>query len=277
MARAARGGVADLHLHTTASDGDCTPSQVVALARANRLEAIAITDHDTCAGLAEAIASAGRLRVIPGVEISTHFAGREYHLLAYGFDPAHAAMAALLATCQVGRVQRFRKYVELLVASLPALAVDRAEVIRRGTASPGRRHLARWLVESRVAATNAAAFREHLLPLARTVPPEHCVPLEDAVRAVHAAGGFASLAHPPQDFAERDAGAIRSEGVDAVETYFPAASLARSNELRAWANACGMLVTGGSDFHTLAGDRRPGSVRLNADDFARLFPSAGPA
>src|SRR5262245_43336021 len=131
---------ADLHTHTTASDGDLTPSQLVAFAKRAKVLALAVTDHDTTAGLAEAVtAAAGELELVLGVELSASFRGREVHLIGYHFDPADVAMNATLSRICTRRRERFRDYLAKLDRPIPEHLIAGVEAV---SASPGRRHVA---------------------------------------------------------------------------------------------------------------------------------------
>lgn len=189
---------ADLHVHTIASDGEYTPSQVVHLAREAKLAAVAITDHDTFAGIAEAQAAAdSRIEVIPGVEITAEFDGREVHLLGYFARTDHPELNAALAKVCASRRQRFEEYAAQL-----ALPADRVKLVADSTPSLGRRHVARLLISCGRAKSTDEAFRRHLNPLRGSVAPKVRIPLEDAIALLHAAGGRTSLAHPPEAFDE---------------------------------------------------------------------------
>src|SRR5262249_39371452 len=144
-ARGPHAGRADLHVHTTHSDGSYTPAQVVELARRAGLSAVALTDHDTLAGLPDARRAAPRsaLEVIAGAEITAEHRGREVHLLAYFVDPDHPGLAAALADVRRGRVERFGAMVERLRGCGVPLG---AGELRSLPEAPGRRHLAEALV-----------------------------------------------------------------------------------------------------------------------------------
>src|SRR5262249_30513310 len=114
LARSPLADRADLHLHTTASDGEYTPVQVVDLARRSGLAAIAVTDHDTLAGVAPAREASREVEVIAGVEITCEFRDRELHLLAYFIDEHHAGLNEALADLREARVSRFAEMVERL-------------------------------------------------------------------------------------------------------------------------------------------------------------------
>jgi predicted metal-dependent phosphoesterase TrpH len=273
-ARLARPAIVDLHVHTTASDGDFTPSQVVAFARLAGLSAVAITDHDTTAGLAEAEAAAADVTVVPGVEISAESGGTEYHILGYFISPGDGRLAAALEAVRSARRARFRHYLDRLTDQRVAFPAGMVEATEAAASSLGRRHVAKLLVGVGAASTTAEAFRRFLNPVPTTVC--HCLPLKEALTVITGAGGVASLAHPSAGLTQSDLAALRDRGLHAVEAHFSAATAGRTRELREWVRILGMPVTGGSDFHgrTPAG-RGIGSPGLPAADFAGLCEFAG--
>ena len=194
--------LADLHAHTTASDGDSTPSQLVALALNANLAAIAITDHDTTAGVAEATVMAATLSspntvVVPGVELSVSFRNREIHVLGLFVDPTHSELnLACEAMCRV-RKERFRGYLEAIAAlgkTIPRHFIERIEAT---ATSLGRRHIASLLVESGIASSHYAAFQNVMSTVSDRVPPKKLLAIDDAISLVRQAGGLSILAHPP--------------------------------------------------------------------------------
>lgn len=277
LAQLAAPARADLHVHTVASDGEYTPSQVVAQARLAGLKAVAITDHDTLAGVAEAQTAAGTaIELVPGVEISTSFAGRELHLLGYFVRTDHAELnAALVAVCDARRA-RFRDLVSLLDTRGWSLPADRVRLVEEATASLGRRHVAGLLVTCGHAKTRTEAFHRFVNPLLRHVRGKALVAIEEAIRLVHAAGGVASLAHPPADFAEEQFTSLRAAGLDAIEAVYPWGRNSPATRLREIAVRLGLAVSGGSDCHgPYPTHRRVGSHAISADEFTALRDRTG--
>jgi predicted metal-dependent phosphoesterase TrpH len=279
LAELARPRRADLHAHTTASDGEYTPGQVVALARQAGLCAVAVTDHDTLAGVSEALAVAGEaIGVVPGVEISTSFAGRELHLLGYFVHTDRTELnAALVALCE-SRRERFRDFVARLGERGLALPGDRVRLVEEATVSLGRRHVAGLLVGCGHARTRAEAFHRFVGPLARSVRPKALVPLAEAIRLVRAAGGVASLAHPPSDLGDGAFGQFREMGLDALEVAYPWGRSSPAARLREAAARFGFAVSGGSDCHgPEPAHRRIGSSAITSDELAALRERAARA
>jgi predicted metal-dependent phosphoesterase TrpH len=275
----ARGGPrrADLHAHTTRSDGAFTPSQLVVLAKEVGLAAVAVTDHDTLAGVAEAVETAAGLRgwfvpeVVPGVEITAEFDGREVHLLGLFVDPANATLDAALAPVRESRRARFRDFVRRLAADghvIPEHLVAAREAV---APSLGRRHVADLLVAARRAKTRHEAFGRLVAPLGGQVVPKVRVPVAEAIGLVHGAGGLASLAHPPAEFGDDEFGRLKAAGLDALEAEYPWGRNSATARLRDLAARFGLAVTGGSDCHGPdPAHRRVGSCGLSEEEFARL-------
>jgi predicted metal-dependent phosphoesterase TrpH len=242
-------GRADLHLHTTYSDGSYTPTQVVELARRSGLAAVAITDHDTLGGIDEATRAAGsRLEIIPGVEISTVYRDRELHLLGYFVRPEDAALRDALEQLRVHRRGRFWDMVERL-RDCGVCLEDEELGVQPSNGSLGRRHLAEMLVKARRAGSVREAFHRYLHDGGRVALPKVRLPVAEALDRVRAAGGVASWAHPSYDCQEETLAELRDRGLGAVEAVFPSARPSRQRELRSWAAALGLAVTGGSDCH----------------------------
>jgi predicted metal-dependent phosphoesterase TrpH len=272
---------ADLHVHTTASDGEYTPSQVVALARQAGLAAVAVTDHDTLAGVPEAVAAASEMgspgvEVIPGVEITADLDGRELHLLGYFVRPDHPELTAKLHRLCARRRERFRDYLAKLAEHGATIPRDRARLAEEVSASLGRRHVASLLVACRLARSVHEAFWRFLGPLRGRVLPKERLPVGEAVELVHAAGGVASLAHPPAEFGDAEFDRLRNAGLDAVEAVYPWRRSSPAGKLREVAARLGLLVTGGSDCHgPVPAHRGVGSCSVTAEQLARLRERAG--
>lgn len=250
LAALARPRRADLHVHTTASDGEFTPSQVAALARQAGVAAVAVTDHDTLSGVAEAQAGATpELDVIAGVEISTSHNGREFHLLGYFVRTDHADLNAALARVRERRRERFREFVDRIRATGRTIPADRVALVEQASESLGRRHVAQLLVACGVTRTRNEAFQRFVGPVRKEVGPKVLVPVEEAIHLVHAAGGVASLAHPPADLDDDTFRTLAGYGLDALEAEYPWGRNSRTNALRETAARFGLAVSGGSDCH----------------------------
>lgn len=261
------GGRADLHLHTTYSDGTYKPEEIIDLARRSGLAAVAVTDHDTVAGIAPArrAAAGSGVEVIAGVEITAEYLDRELHLLGYFVRPNDPALAAALERLREHRTVRFRDTLERLRRRglLPGDEPVPAD------ASLGRRHLAARLVQAGRVRTVHEAFRRYLGDRSELVVPKLRLPVAEAIELVRAAGGVASWAHPFYDDTRGDLGRLHGLGLQAVEVEYPTHRPSWARQLRAWAGELGLAVTGGSDCHG-PGKRPPGSRSVTAAELTNL-------
>ena len=245
----------DLHVHSTASDGVYSPGDVVRRAAEVGLAAIALTDHDTVAGVAEALAAgeACGVEVIPAAEISTEFDDGACHILAYFIDCGDAPLGAVLREARDGRAARNEKILQRLGAAGLALTMDEvAGGVAGGTVT--RANLAGAMIRKGYVKTWAEAFGRYLGRGKPAFVPRRQVMPEAALAAIHGAGGLAALAHPRQlnrgaaeteEWIER----LAAAGLDAVETASPDHTANYARRYRACAERLGLLETGGSDWH----------------------------
>ncbi len=241
---------ADLHAHSTASDGVLRPAELVRAAQAAGLTALALTDHDSMEGVPEAAAEAGRvgLRLVPGVELSTDATGREVHILGYFCRGDQPPLADLLAAMRAARRERLERMVEQLRAAGVPVRLERVQELAGGGA-PGRAHVARALVEAGWAGSVEEAFERFLLRgRPGYVPRKKLHPVE-AVRAVVAAGGVAVLAHPGLIGDDGVLGELLAAGLGGIEVHYPAHTAEQVARYARLAEELGLVATGGSDFH----------------------------
>jgi len=264
--------IVDLHMHSTASDGSLAPADVVALAHRNGAKIIALTDHDSIAGLPVALERAREagIRVIPGIELSVTEQNMDVHLLAYGFDPTDARMLEAIARYRESRHERARKILTRLKGLGIRIPMEEIEEIARGGAI-GRPHVAEALMTNGHVETFHEAFQRYLGHHAPAYVAKHTVSLEEAVEVVRDAGGVTVLAHPGT--LNRDAWipGLARRGLDGIEVWHSKHGPAEINRYREVARAHGLLMTGGSDFH---GERTPdvsiGSVAVPEQVIADL-------
>jgi predicted metal-dependent phosphoesterase TrpH len=270
------GGGADLHVHTTRSDGALAPCEVVRAAASAGLDAVAITDHDTMAGIAPARAEAGRVgvRLIAGVELSCEHAGRGIHLLGYLVDPEDPDLLAACAGLRRARRERFARMADRLRAE--GFRIDRRALDRIGErAVLGRPHLADYLARTGQVRGRDEAFERFLTPGA---PAYEASPALDAGRAIgliRGAGGVAALAHPPVRATSAWVETLVRIGLGAIEVDGPGIARERSGRLRVWAGRFGLVPVAGSDFH--APDRPGryvGAIRTPRADLDALDAAA---
>jgi predicted metal-dependent phosphoesterase TrpH len=257
----------DLHIHTTFSDGTYTPAEVVDLARRCGLPAVAITDHDTVAGIEPARQAARDvLEVIPGVEITCQFQGQPCHLLGYFFRQDDKSLSDLLKRIHDHRRQRFREMRDRLGKLGVKLAGPELEAKH---ITLGRRHLADMLVNKGHAGSVREAFLRYLGDGGPVAVPHLAVPVAEAIAVLRGGGGVAAWAHPPYDCTKESLFALREKGLQAVEVDFPSCRPSRSKELRVWAKELGLAVTGGSDCHG-PGLHSVGSGGITVEELTRI-------
>lgn len=253
----------DLHTHSTASDGLLSPARLVQAAREHGVGVLALTDHDTTDGVAEACAAGRmvRVEVIPGVEINTDVDEYEVHILGYFIDSACEEFQALLCRMRAGRAQRAERMVEKLLALGIPVAWTRVQAIAGGGAI-GRPHIARALVEARRVDTMQDAFDRYLGRSGPAYVPRPRLSPEDAVAAIAGAGGVPVLAHPgwraSGPVIERVPRLIE-HGLRGIEVYYPDHSPADVAVFLEVARRYGLVATGGTDYH---GDGRGSGISL---------------
>lgn len=268
---------ADLHTHTVASDGTCTPAENIRYAKEAGLAAVAITDHDTVAGIAEAI-EAGKelgLEVVPGVEISTVANGQDIHVLGYFVPYEDEQFHGELSKLRDTRHERNK----LLIARLQELGIDitleNVYKCKTGTdKNIGRPHIAEELMELGAVSSMQEAFDKYLAKgAAAYVNPPRISPLE-AIRLIKRFGGVAVLAHPglydDDDLVEE----IIVYGLDGIEVFHPDNNEKQRQHYLALASDYGLVVTGGSDFHGWRGEEpyhaMLGSSTTGVDELHKL-------
>ncbi len=248
----------DLHTHSDASDGTDTPAELVAHAAASGLDVVAITDHDTTGGWAEAAAARPPgLGLIRGSEFSTQVAGDGWaysvHLLGYLFDPADPAIVDEQARLKQERRRRGLAIVERMVADGIPISAEQVLGIA-GSAPVGRPHIGRALVASGVVSSVDAAFATYLAGRAKYYVRKVDTDLEIAVRMIRAAGGASVIAHPRGRGEHRVLsaeliGRLTGLGLTGLEVDHPDHSAAERMELTEIASRYGLLTTGSSDYH----------------------------
>ncbi|MGO9310505.1 MAG: PHP domain-containing protein [Spirochaetia bacterium] len=251
----------DLHTHSTASDGSCTPERLIELALGAGLAALALTDHDTLAGLPRARSSAEGtpLRLIPGVEIEIESDTGEFHLLGIGISGDAGALGEALSRVQAARRDRNLRMVEKMQAGgIPITLQEITEIAGGDIVS--RAHFARVLVRKKLVGSIDAAFKQLIGTGMPYYEPRACLGLREATNLIRGAGGLPVIAHPLSLGLRGPAlrtfvGACRDQGVAGIEAWHPNHSVKESRALERLARSLLMAVTGGSDFH---GEHMPG-------------------
>ena len=265
----------DLHTHTRHSDGDRTPAELLAEAARHGIEVLAVTDHDTVSGIAESRAAARQhgIRLVPGIEISCEFAGREIHMLGHFVDPQAASLGQLASAMLLERRERMERMVGR-AQDLGFSDVTMQRVIERsGGANLGRPHLARVLVDCGHASSIADAFDRFLGTGRPMWADRRRITVAEALAFIREAGGTSSLAHPGvNQVSLSELGDMATLGLDAVEAQHPSHPPEQAAKLEDWANALGLLITAGSDYHgpTVKPDLQVGNRTLSRERFSAL-------
>lgn len=251
----------DLHVHSTASDGTLTPTEILEMAVQLGLKAVSITDHDTISGSATALANGipRSLEFISGIEISAaapdgYPSGSSVHLLGYGLDILDASLNQLLTVLQSSRENRNPQIIQRLSAMGMDITMEELSPVV-GDATAGRPHVAQLMVAKGLADSIDDAFDRFLGKNKPAYVEKHRVPMIDAIAVIKSAGGVAVLAHPYlNDVADIDnfepflltLKEMGLEGIEAVYPEHPEAATARYCQLALKHN---LLITGGTDFH----------------------------
>jgi predicted metal-dependent phosphoesterase TrpH len=267
----------DLHTHSNRSDGTFQPAEVVRLAAERALDVVALTDHDTTDGLAEALATGSLVgvEVVPGVEFSAEFDGHSVHVLCYWMDPQDTALQIELRRL---REDRFRRG-ELMVGKLQDLGLpvsfQRVRAIA-GDATIVRPHIAQAMVEAGFVATEKEAFDRYIGDGGPAHVAKHALDPVNAVALIDGAGGVCALAHPgmwgdqssvPLELIERMAAA----GMRGLEVVHPDHTPEMRERYRTLAGELGLIATGGSDCHGTRYDPvRLGTSLCDQEAFAAL-------
>ena len=242
----------DLHLHTLASDGRLSPTELVRLAARQGLKTIAVTDHDTTDGLAEAFEAAKEfpsLRVIPGIELSADVPGDEVHVLGYFINPDDADLQAELLRFRAGRVDRARTMVEKLAQLGIHVEWERVRHFA-GDGAVGRPHIAMALVEAGYCQEPKDAFPEYLGRNGLAYVERVKLTPADAVGMIRRAGGAAVLAHPAY-MTDMEAGIANLSGIGlaGMEVHYAKYRDDTIRQLARLARQYELIPCGGSDYH----------------------------
>ncbi|MEE8369957.1 MAG: PHP domain-containing protein [Dehalococcoidia bacterium] len=270
---------ADLHTHSSFSDGLLTPTELVDLAYGNGVRILALTDHDITDGLPEAFQAASRypdLTLIPGIEMSTDVPGNEVHIVGLFIDWKDAAFQAKLTELRESRLNRAQKMVERLEQLGKPVAWEQVEKLA-GQGTVGRPHIARALIEAGHVESVSEAFN---LYLSRTGPAyverERLSPGQ-VVELMLKVGGLCTLAHPRElDLQNGLLADLKAAGLIGMEVYYQDYEPDEIERLRALAEKFSILPLGGSDYHGMGGpqQREPGNIPLPMEPVEQLFALA---
>lgn len=247
----------DLHAHTTASDGSLSPAEIVALGVSSGLTALAVTDHDTLAGLPEASRAAAEagIELVPGVEIAVEYPFGKLELLGLLIDPDRGGISDRLKVLQSNRTNRNT----IMVAKMQALGIDVTVdelVAEAGGPVVGRPHMARVMVRKGIVHNVQEAFDTYLAAGGPAYVPKDKIEVDEGIALIHDAGGVAIMAHPhstrlADDELLRELLRLKEIGLDGLECYYSIYSPDRMEALLNLSRRTGLLASGGSDFHGL--------------------------
>lgn len=265
-------GQADLHVHTNCSDGTLSPEEVVREASRIGLRTIAITDHDTVAGvkIAQRCASKYNVYVVPALELSGYRDPSEIHILGYFVDIENRALCEKIKELFRDRVKRIYKMIEKLQALEVSITAEEIFELS-GEASPGRMHVAEVLCRKGFCDSLKDAFQMYISDSGPAYVPKKTITPFDAIELIISAGGVPVLAHPSLTKKDELIPSLVEGGLQGIEAYYPVQSPEQQAKYLKIAAKYGLLVTGGSDFH---GERKPetslGEVTI-PNNFVRLL------
>lgn len=256
----------DLHVHTTASDGQYTPAQIIQKAAEKNIKAIAITDHDTIAGLEEAKQAGCSLgvTVVPGIELNITFPTGEFHLLGLGIKTPSKSLVNIVETVIKNRNERNQQIIQKMNEDGLPLTVEELQADFPNTVI-GRPHFAAELVKHGVVKTRQQAFDQYLARGRKWYVPRVCTNLDEAIVAIRESGAVPVVAHPMSlylswgrlpDFLTD----CYEKGVVGIEAFHPGARVTECLRLEELGRKIGFIITAGSDFHgeKIRTDRRLG-------------------
>ncbi len=270
--------LADLHLHTTASDGRLAPRQLVHLTARRGLRVIAITDHDNTDGLEEAFQTATAypdLTIIPGIELSTDIPGSEIHVLGYWLNVEDQAFQATLARFREGREGRARQMVQKLAGLGFPLEWERIAQLAEG--SIGRPHIAFAMMEKGYISQPQEAFERYIGRNGPAYVERERLTPQEAIQFIRQAGGVAALAHPREvgNWQAVLPGLVKA-GLAGMEVYYKAYPPDLVAELKGQARALGLMALGGTDYHAFQtlDEVEPGAAGPPMEEVQKLLALA---
>lgn len=270
---------ADFHTHSTASDGTLAPAELIEESARQGLLHVALTDHDTTGGIAEALDAGKRLgiNVIAGIEFSADVERGELHILGYGIDPQHAELQERIDVLRQVRLSRAVRILDRLREL--GIDLDPATIqTEHEDDSVGRPHIARALMAAGVVESVSEGFDRYLGRGKPAFVDKQLIDPTEAIELIHSAGGFAVVAHPfslpnPREVLVR----LIKHGLDGMECYYGEYEDVQRNMLAAMAAELGLIPTGGSDYHGPAfrEGRALGSVTIPENVVHRLLAALG--
>lgn len=265
---------ADLHTHTSCSDGRLSPTDLVAKAASRGIQVLAITDHDTVQGLDEARSEAEKqgIRFVPGIELSAEVQGTEVHILGYGVNPEGLVLQDYIQKMQTARQKRAWRMVERL--QKVGLSLDEATVQRKisKTHSVGRPHIAELLVEAGHVKNTDRAFEKYVGQNGPGYVPKPKFDAKQVLAIIDHVGGVGVLAHPGHWTSSRHVRSLVDAGLTGIELWHPAHDSSLRSYYERIARDYNLGTTGGSDYHgrTEDEDKYFGCVGMRETDWERF-------
>lgn len=238
---------ADLHIHSSYSDGELRPDEIINRAVEKKLQYISITDHDT---ISSQFNKSELINIIPGVELSSRYNEQDIHILGYGIDLSDNNLINALEKIRANRIDRAREIIELL--KIHNIDIDIESVINNNRIV-GRSNIAHAIVERGYAESYSEAFNKYLTPDSECYVPGDKLNVRDAIELILDNGGIPVLAHPGRIYnsmhVEDVIKMLKSYGLKGVEVYHPSHNLSNSNKFYNICKKYKLIITGGSDFH----------------------------
>jgi predicted metal-dependent phosphoesterase TrpH len=268
-------GIADLHVHTNASDGYYSPHGLVDFAQRKGLQYLAITDHDTTAGLEqiERLRKSSLLKIISGIELSTEYEGQEIHILGYCIDYNNIKLQETLNVLAKARKERVEHIVKKLQKAGFSISIEDIKTHSVDAASLGRPHVALALLEKGIVKSISEAFEKYLKKGRIGYVARYRILPQEAISLIIGAGGYPVLAHPGNDFPMELLTFLVKTGLQGLEVFYPQ----HNDEMQKYyfeiAKRKNLLITGGSDFHGHDSDENPyfGNIPIPASTISRLI------
>lgn len=264
---------ADLHIHSSVSDGTLSPAEVVKECRNHNLELIALTDHDSIQGVREARETGNRIgiEVMAGTEITSNYRNEESHILAYDFNPDDKGLNELLNSHNKARLRRGKWVIEQLGKQGLELDIEEARA-EANWSTLGRPHIASVLINKGYVASFKEAFIRYLSDAKLGPIPNHYTDYREVIEVVREAGGATVLAHPGRHYDADDLKKFAGAGIDGIEVIHPSHRYKVQKRLKEFAGRYNLLETGGSDFHGGNRDYQPylGLVTISMEKVLKL-------
>jgi len=257
--------IADLHIHSNFSDGKFTPEEIIEKAKQKGFSAISITDHDNINAINEAIISAGKydIEVIPGIEFSTDYKGREVHILAYFIDYTDTALIDFIKNIRNSRIERLRQMIKKLSTMNCFVDVNKFFDKFPSNVTLGRPHLALEMVNIKFVKNYVEAFTRYIGDGKPAYVKKPNPDLKTVLGIISEIGGLSFIAHPGKNFKNNQIQEIIDAGVDGIEIIHPSHTYTDTNYFQQVSAQNFLLESGGSDFH--------GIVKTDIENFGNFY------